>query len=306
MAFRQCDEMVYARFALHRYEPQLFKTTDRRLKEPSGAERVPPMALSKNVLGVWSEVQACGWRSKIFSQPLARVGVSGRYSYVNARYARPQLALFLSSIPVLLALLRYSTPCTILLPLLCHKYCIYSPTAHRHNNHRLSAPAVPTLPHSDVPSATCRRHAIVQRIQVLPRVCRFRALHQAPDEKTTRLISLHLLSGINIERTTTDYHHRTSHGASTALHPERQRIRHSHLGRQATARAGRSSSDVRHKREHCALNTGTATTRRHRPNSHSLPRPRLRTCTRRSRRNRPRFSARLHLPHLAALDPVQW
>lgn len=78
MAFRQCDEMVYARFALHRCEPSFFKTTDSRSKELSDAECARPMALSKSVLGVWSEVQACGWQSKIFSQPLARVGESRR------------------------------------------------------------------------------------------------------------------------------------------------------------------------------------------------------------------------------------
>ena len=128
MAFRQCDEMVYARIALHRCEPQFFKTTDRRPKKPPGAEWLPPMALSKNVLGVWSEVQACGWRSKIFSQPLARVGASGRYSYVNARYARLQLALFLSRSPyccsvAILHSLYYSSSFTLpqILYILTHR-----------------------------------------------------------------------------------------------------------------------------------------------------------------------------------------
>jgi hypothetical protein len=103
---------------------------------------------------VWSEVVA-GGRSLVSQPSRARKrAIFVRQCQVRAPSTRPLPPLD----PHTAALLRYSTPCTILLLLLCHKYCIYSLTDHRHKQHHLSAPAAaPTLPHSDVPStATCR------------------------------------------------------------------------------------------------------------------------------------------------------
>jgi hypothetical protein len=203
----------------------------------------------------------------VSSQPLAGVSVQ---SYVDARNAPSHFLLW---IPIPLTLLRYSVPCTILLPLHCPKYCTYSTTnyqTHATYHHHLSGQHnYPTLTsvHSNVP-----RHAIVQRIQVLPRVCRF-ARHTKLQTKRPRLISYWLLSVTAAARTTISHHHRTSYGASTAHHPEPRRIRYSHLGRQAADRASRPSSDNPHQREPCALATATTTTEWHRANSHSLPRP---------------------------------
>jgi hypothetical protein len=272
--------MVYAWLVLHAREPQFFKTG----AVPS---RPPPMGLCENVLGV---VGSGGWSSQssfpAFAQAQAgdiRTSMPGTRA-LDSSSSSPRFPLLLCSV-VILHSLYYSSSLTLsqTLYILTHR----PPTQQ---NHHLSAPAAPTLPHSDVPStATCRdTPSYSARIQVLPRVCRFRASHRAPDEKTARLISRCPWSVINIK--------------ITAIHPERQRIRHPHLGRQATARR---SSDDRYQRERRTLNTATATTGRHRPHSHSLPRSRLGPCSGRSRRNRFGLSTRLHLPHLAALDSLQ-
>lgn len=183
--------MVYAWLVLHAREPQFFKTA----AVPS---RPPPMGLCGNVLGV---VGSGGWRSQS-SFPAFACKKAG-----DIRTSMPGTRALDSSsssprFPYCSALLRYSTPCTILLPLLCHRYCIYSLTDHRRKQHHLSA----HQQHLHYPTLTCppqqraaTRHAIVQRIQVLPRVCRFRASHQAPDEKTARLISHCPLSVIDTE-----------------------------------------------------------------------------------------------------------
>jgi hypothetical protein len=69
---------------------------------------------------VWSEVVA-GGRSLV-SQPSRRLKrvIFVRQCQVRAPSTRPLPPVHSHTA----ALLQYSTPCTILLPLLCHRYCI--------------------------------------------------------------------------------------------------------------------------------------------------------------------------------------
>ena len=129
---------------------------------------------------------------------LGLVCARGWYPSTSARHTRPQheLALLLPSIPILLALLRYFTPCTILFPLLYPKI-LYISTHTADTTNTIFQPQqrkhYPTLTQS---TATCRRHAIVQRIQVLPRVCRFTRHTKLRTRRLDRAIDL-ALSAVN-------------------------------------------------------------------------------------------------------------
>ena len=92
-----------------RYCMRANRSSSRQQTADRGRRLVPSGRLQ------WDCVEM-SWLLSVAGFPPLRAGSSGRYSYVNARYAHPQLALFLPSIPVHTALLQYSTPCTILLP----------------------------------------------------------------------------------------------------------------------------------------------------------------------------------------------
>lgn len=155
---RQSDEMGCAWLVLHTREPLFFKTTGS-----------PPCAEWPGSNGV---VVQCLRRVAGFL-PLAckaggiRTSMPGTRA-LNSSSSSPPFPYCPVSI---LHSLYYSSSFT-----LSKITCIYSPTDYRHTTTTIFQPQ---QQHQHYPTLTCppqqraARHAIVQRIQVLPRVCRF-------------------------------------------------------------------------------------------------------------------------------------
>jgi len=164
--FRQSDEMGCAWLVLHACEPLFFKTTGS-----------PPCAEWPGSNGV---VVQCLRRVAGFL-PLAckaggiRTSMPGTRA-LNSSSSSPPFPYCPVSI---LHSLYYSSSFT-----LSKNTCRYSPTDYRHTTTTTTTTTTIFQPqqqqHQHYPTLTCPpaqqravRHAIVQRIQVLPRVCRF-------------------------------------------------------------------------------------------------------------------------------------
>jgi hypothetical protein len=176
--------MVYAWLVLHAREPHFFKTT----AVPS---RPPPMVLEGSVLGGW-----LGWFP--VSQPRFTVTlVVVRQRQVRAPSSSPRCPyrLLCCDTP-LLALFFF--PCSVTNTVYTHPQTtdttntVFQPQ-QQHQHYPTLTPTLTPTPQQR--AVTRHRTAHPGTSASLP----VRASHQAPDEKTARLISPCLLSVVDIE-----------------------------------------------------------------------------------------------------------